>query len=63
MSGITNSSENEETIEIVSLDEPEEVIIPKSKITIYYEDPGDYTVFGLDRSYFPEGSNNPSTND
>jgi len=62
MSGIINSSENEETIEIVSLDKPEEVITPKPKVTIYYEDPGDYTVFGLDRSYSEE-PNNPSTND
>lgn len=62
MSGIIDSSENEETIEIVSFDEPEEVITPKSKISIYYEDPGDYTVFELDRSYLEE-SNNPSTSD
>ena len=68
MSGTINPSEREEIIEIISLDEPEEILIaPKSKQTIpvYYEDPGNYTVFGLDRGYVSEKSNptDPSTND
>lgn len=65
MSGTTNSSEHEEIIPLDS--KPESKIIQpktatnsKPKEPVYYEDPGNFTVFGLDRDYSSEDSSSES---